>query len=57
MPIYEYLCPACNRVFNFLVKSLSSQKQAVCPKCGGTDMRKMVSKFSVTGATRKSKPA
>lgn len=55
MPIYEYLCPACNRIFNFLVKSPSTARQATCPKCGGTDMKKMMSTFAVTGVPRKSK--
>ena len=54
MPIYEYLCPSCNRVFNFLVKSSRTEKEAVCPKCGGTNMRKRVSRFAVTGVERKS---
>jgi putative FmdB family regulatory protein len=55
MPIYEYLCPACNRIFNFLVKSTGAAKQATCPKCGGTDMKKLISSFAVTGVDRKSK--
>ncbi len=57
MPIYEYLCPACNRVFSFLVKSLASQREPVCPKCGGKDLRRRISRFTVTGAERKSRTA
>ena len=47
MPIFEYLCPDCNRVYSFLVKSLTTAKEPVCPKCGATGLRKMVSKFAV----------
>ena len=53
MPIYEYLCPACNRVYSFLAKTASEEKQPVCPKCGAGDLRKMVSKFAVVGGTKK----
>ena len=32
MPIYEYLCPHCNRVYSFLTQSSSENKQPTCPK-------------------------
>ena len=54
MPIFEYLCPECNRVFSFLSKGTSDPRQPSCPKCGRKKLRKMLSKFAVTGATRKS---
>mgnify|MGYP002642301466 CR=1 FL=1 len=57
MPIFEYLCPDCNRVYNFLVKSLASAKQPVCPKCGAGDLRKMVSKFAVGSGHRPASPS
>ncbi|NOY81718.1 MAG: zinc ribbon domain-containing protein [Kiritimatiellaeota bacterium] len=56
MPIYEYLCPTCNRVFSFLAKVPGSDRKPTCPKCGEQDMKKMLSRFAVTGATRKSNP-
>ena len=55
MPIYEYLCPKCNRVYSFLAKSLSESKTPVCPKCGSRELKKMVSRFALTGLTRKSR--
>ncbi len=57
MPIFEYLCPTCNRIYSFLVKSLSTAKEPVCPTCGATDLRKLVSKFAISGAERKSTKA
>ncbi len=55
MPIYEYLCPDCNVVFSFLVKNPKTARRAYCPRCGNTEtMKKMMSKFAVSGATRKS---
>lgn len=56
MPIYEYLCPTCNCVYSFLVKSLSERREPSCPKCGAKDLRRRVSRFAVTGAPRKSQP-
>jgi len=46
MPIYEYLCPPCNRVYSFLVPSVTETRQPACPKCAGSDMRKQVSRFA-----------
>ena len=48
MPIYEYLCPACNRVYSFLSPRMAPDKQPVCPRCGGRDLRKRVSRFAFT---------
>ncbi len=53
MPIYEYLCPACRRIFSFLSASSQPQHLPVCPQCGGTKLRKQVSRFAVVGGTRK----
>ena len=57
MPIYEYLCPSCNRIFSFMAKSHaeSVSKQPACPKCRRKGLRKRMSKFAVAGTTRKSK--
>jgi putative FmdB family regulatory protein len=55
MPIFEYLCQDCNRVYSFLVKSPSTAKEPVCPVCGATGLRKLISKFAIAGAERKAK--
>jgi putative FmdB family regulatory protein len=46
MPIYEYLCPDCNRVYSFLVQRPDPERQPSCPKCGAADLRKQVSRFA-----------
>ena len=46
MPIYEYLCPECNRVYNFLVQRPDPERHPACPKCGALDLRKQVSRFA-----------
>jgi putative FmdB family regulatory protein len=45
MPIYEYFCNTCRKKFNFLVRNIAAHKPPRCPKCGGTDMKKLVSRF------------
>ncbi len=34
MPIYEYACPKCRVIFNFLSKRIKPDRLPVCPKCG-----------------------
>ena len=46
MPIYEYQCEKCRKVFNFLVRSVSTHKPPKCPKCGHTKMSKVISRFA-----------
>ena len=54
MPIYEYLCKDCNRVFQFMVHNPKTARKATCPQCEGENMKKMMSGFGIGKATRKS---
>jgi putative FmdB family regulatory protein len=47
MPIYEFACPRCRRIFNFLSKRLQPDRAPVCPKCGDKKMVKQVSAFAM----------
>jgi putative FmdB family regulatory protein len=53
MPIYEYLCIPCNRVFNFLSPTVNPSHLPTCPKCGSRNLKKMLSRFAFVGRTRK----
>jgi putative FmdB family regulatory protein len=48
MPIYEFACPKCRVIFNFLSKRINPDRKPVCPKCGNKRMRKEVSRFAMT---------
>jgi len=48
MPIYEYACPKCRVIFNFLSKRVDPDRLPVCPKCGNKKMTKKISRFSMT---------
>src|SRR5437773_1340417 len=48
MPIYEYACPKCRVVFNFLSKRIKPDRSPTCPKCGNKKMAKQVSRFAMS---------
>jgi putative FmdB family regulatory protein len=48
MPIYEFACPKCRRIFNFLSKKVAPAQLPTCPKCGSRKMTKQVSAFALT---------
>jgi len=48
MPIYEFACPKCRRIFSFLSKRVEPDRLPVCPKCGNKRLTKEVSRFAMT---------
>lgn len=44
MPIYEFVCGACGKEFETLVRS--SAPMPACPDCHNTDLRKKLSAFN-----------
>lgn len=46
MPIYEYLCPACNGKFQKLVRGFSDPPGLACPRCGSPEVKRAVSRFA-----------
>jgi len=48
MPIYEFACPKCRRIFSFLSKRVNPDRLPVCPKCGNKKLSKQVSRFVAT---------
>ena len=49
MPIYEYHCKDCQRRVSILWRSFSeaSDGEATCPRCGGTNLTRLVSRVRV----------
>jgi putative FmdB family regulatory protein len=52
MPIFEYLCRPCNRIYSFLSLRLQPEREPICPRCGSAELTRVPSAFAVTG-TRK----
>lgn len=47
MPIYEFACPKCRKIFNFLAKKSRPERAPVCPICGNRRMTKQISSFAM----------
>jgi putative FmdB family regulatory protein len=54
MPIYEYQCGGCSRVSSFLVRNVGEHRTPACPKCGATEMSRVLSRFSAISGGGKS---
>jgi putative FmdB family regulatory protein len=49
MPIYEFQCETCDHCFEKLVFK-GDEKNVVCPECGGTQVKKMMSSSCFIGS-------
>jgi putative FmdB family regulatory protein len=52
MPIYEFACPKCRVIFNFLSQRVSPKHLPTCPKCGNKKMAKQMSAFAMPRGTK-----
>jgi putative FmdB family regulatory protein len=48
MPIYEFACPKCRKIFSFLSKRVKPDHLPVCPKCGNKKMSRQISRFAMS---------
>lgn len=49
MPFYSYHCPACDTVFETLVRG---DEVPACPQCGGQSLERLMSAAAIHGKTR-----
>lgn len=47
MPIYEYYCSDCRKRVSVLVRSISNPGTPACPRCAGTNLERLMSRFAV----------
>jgi putative FmdB family regulatory protein len=47
MPIYEFACPKCRRIYSFLSKRVNPSHSPTCPKCGSKKLSKEISRFAM----------
>jgi putative FmdB family regulatory protein len=47
MPIYEFRCNNCHKRLTVFQRNINAPATAVCPNCGGSDLRRLVSRFAV----------
>ncbi len=55
MPVYEFLCSRCNRIFSFHSFRVATDRVPTCPRCANPDLRRVPSRFGV--GPRRSAPA
>jgi len=48
MPIYEFACPKCRKIYSFLSKRVNPTHSPTCPKCGNKKLEKQLSRFAMT---------
>jgi putative FmdB family regulatory protein len=51
MPVYEYSCRTCSKRFEQL---LFGREKPACPKCHGTDLERLMSRFAAHGGDKSS---
>jgi len=48
MPIYEFYCADCHRIFSFLARGSAAAKKPACPRCGKRGLVRQASRFAVS---------
>ncbi len=46
MPIYEFYCKHCHTIYNFLSRTVNTEKIPNCPACKGVTLQRKVSLFA-----------
>ena len=48
MPVYEFYCPDCHTVFNFLARRVITDTTPACPRCKKPALDRQVSRFAIS---------
>jgi putative FmdB family regulatory protein len=48
MPIYEFYCGPCHRIYNFLSRTIDTERAPDCPRCGEKQLTRHVSAFAIS---------
>lgn len=44
MPLYEFKCNKCGKIFTFLVGVIANNTDPFCPRCGSKELTKLISR-------------
>ena len=47
MPIYEFACRKCRRIYSFLSKRVNPEHAPICPRCGAKNLTRELSRFAM----------
>lgn len=53
MPIYEFYCDDCHRIYRFLSRRIDTTKRPACPRCGRAGLSRRPSTFAVSRGLEK----
>jgi len=57
MPIYEFYCSDCHRLFNFLSRRIDTVGRPACPRCHKASLQRRPSAFAISRNRAEEKPA
>ena len=52
MPVYEYACHRCRKIYQFFSKTITVRESPSCPKCGATDLARVLSSFAAISSSK-----
>src|SRR5687767_5481323 len=47
MPVYEFRCDACGASLSLFVRSMTSEVNGACDRCGSPDLQRIFSRFAI----------
>ena len=48
VPIYEFYCSDCHRIFNFLSRRIDTEGRPACPRCRSASLQRRPSAFAIS---------
>ena len=48
MPIYEFYCRSCHRIYSFLSRTIETEREPDCPRCGERKLARRASSFAIS---------
>lgn len=57
MPLHEFQCQACERIFDELIRSEADRRTIKCPDCGANNVAQQLSVFSARSEAPAAKSA
>ena len=48
MPVYEFYCPDCHTIYNFLSRRVETRRRPACPQCARPALERQVSVFAIS---------